>query len=78
MFKPKILISKCFFSAVRYDGGIINDDFIEKLKRYVNYIEVCPEISIGLGIPREKIIILIDKNNKKLIQPATGKDLTKK
>jgi hypothetical protein len=33
MQKPKIVLSRCFSQPVRYNGGIINDDFIEKLNR---------------------------------------------
>ena len=38
-----------FFDHVRYDGGIIIDPFVEKLKSYVDVITVCPEMDIGLG-----------------------------
>lgn len=78
MLKPTIVISKCFSSPVRYDGGIIKDEFIEKLKKYINYIEVCPEVEIELGVPRDKINIVKDKEGKKLIQPKTNKDITLK
>ncbi len=77
MVKPKILLSRCFCDAVRYNGGIVNDDYIEKIKPFVDYITVCPEVEIGLGVPRKKIIVVEDKNSKKLIQPETGLDLTK-
>uniref|UniRef100_A0A7C4U7A7 DUF1722 domain-containing protein n=1 Tax=candidate division WOR-3 bacterium TaxID=2052148 RepID=A0A7C4U7A7_UNCW3 len=76
--KPKIVISKCFFKPVRYDGGIVIDDFINRLKNYVDFIEVCPEIGIGLSVPRKKIIILFEGEKKKLFQPETGIDLTYK
>jgi len=76
MSKPKIVLSRCFISPVRYNGGIVNDDFIEKLKSYVDYIDYCPEVDIGLGIPRARIIITLDGNQKKLFQPETGRDLT--
>ncbi|MEN2985750.1 MAG: DUF1722 domain-containing protein [Thermodesulfovibrionaceae bacterium] len=77
MLKPKILFSRCFFEPVRYNGGVVIDEFIEKLKSYVDHIYVCPEIEIGLGVPRPRIIILKD-TRKKLIQPETGLDLTER
>jgi len=74
--KPKILISKCFFEPVRYDGGIISDPFVDKLKNYIEPITFCPEVVLGLGIPRPRILIVKIKDTERLIQPETGRDLT--
>lgn len=78
MLKPKILFSRCFFDPVRYNGGLVIDDFIEKLKAYVDCLYLCPEVEIGLGIPRLRIIITQNKEGTRLIQPETGIDLTDK
>lgn len=79
MATPKILLSRCFNQPVRYNGGIINDELVEKIKKYVNFIDLCPEVDIGLGVPRKRVIITIDENqSKKLIQPETGADFTEK
>ncbi len=78
MTKPRIILSRCFLKPVRYDGGIINDEFVEKLKNFVEIIDVCPEVDIGLGVPRERIIIVKEEDEKKLLQPDTGIDLTDK
>jgi uncharacterized protein YbgA (DUF1722 family)/uncharacterized protein YbbK (DUF523 family) len=76
---PNIVVSKCLgFEAVRYNGAIIFNDFIEKLKSYVNFVSICPEMEIGLGTPREPIRIVISQERLKLIQPSTGQDLTDK
>lgn len=74
--RPKLVLSRCFFDHVRYDGGIIIDPFVEKLKSYVDVITVCPEMDIGLGTPRQRIIVLKEAKGRKLFQPETGKDLT--
>ena len=74
--KPKILISKCFFEPVRYDGGTISDPFVDKLKNYIEPITFCPEVVLGLGIPRPRILIVKIKATERLIQPETGRDLT--
>ncbi|MGB9722038.1 MAG: YbgA family protein [bacterium] len=76
MGKPRIVISKCFSYPVRYNGGIVYDDFVEKLKGFVEYNLVCPEMEIGLGVPRQKIIIIKESNRKLLFQPETGRNLT--
>lgn len=76
--KPRIVLSKCInIAATRYDGGIIKDDFAKNLGKFVEYIPVCPEVEIGLPIPRDPIIIVKGEEDK-LIQPKTQKDLTEK
>ncbi len=74
--KPKIVISRCFFEPVRYDGGITSDPFVEKLKKHIEPITFCPEVTLGLGIPRPRILITKIKDTERLIQPETGRDLT--
>tara|TARA_Y100000590_G_C15716615_1_gene1012126 strand:+ start:127 stop:1065 length:939 start_codon:yes stop_codon:yes gene_type:complete len=77
--KPKIIISKCLeFAACRYDGQIINNKYIAKLKHFVDFIPICPEVEIGLGTPRDTIRIIKDKKNRLLYQPETDKDFSKK
>lgn len=76
---PKIIVSKCLeFDNCRYDGGIIKDRFIINLKKYVKFEPVCPEVAIGLGTPRDPIRLVTIKGMKKLYQPSTDLDLTKK
>lgn len=76
--RPKILLSRCYSEAVRYNGGIVNDDFINKLKNYIDYINLCPEVEIGLGVPRQRLIVVESDNRKRLFQPETGTDFTDK
>ncbi|MEN2995164.1 MAG: DUF523 and DUF1722 domain-containing protein [Thermodesulfovibrio sp.] len=78
MLKPRILFSRCFFEHVRYNAGIVVDNFVENLKKYVETIYVCPEVEIGLGVPRPFMIVSQEKNGKRLIQPETGLDLTER
>ena len=75
--KPNLVVSKCLgFEACRYDGKALPNDFVKKLSSYVNFITVCPEVEIGLGIPREPIRVLAQGEVLTLIQPATGKEYT--
>ncbi len=74
--KPRIVLSRCFLEPVRYDGGIIVDEFVERLKKYVEIVGLCPEVGIGLGVPRDRLIIVLKEKEKRLIQPDRGKDLT--
>jgi len=57
--KPNIVLSKCInLAATRYDGGLIKNEFAELLGKFVNYVPVCPEVSVGLPVPRDPIIIV--------------------
>ena len=75
--KPVVVVSKCLgFEHCRYDGEMIDAPFVDKLKDHVLFRPVCPEVEIGLGVPRKPIrIVRVDDGNT-LYQPATGKDLT--
>jgi uncharacterized protein YbbK (DUF523 family)/uncharacterized protein YbgA (DUF1722 family) len=79
--RPIIVISRCLgFDYCRYDGQIVSFPLAEAMKPFAELIDVCPEYDIGLGIPREPIIIVedIEDGSRKLIQTATGVDLTDK
>lgn len=77
--KPNIFVSKCLgFAMCRYNGQTIQDDFVDKLKNYVNFTNACPEVEIGLGVPRFPIRIIFVDNGQRLIQPETGLDVTEK
>lgn len=77
MEKPVIVISKCInFEAVRYNGGIVKDEFAEKFGKFVEYIKVCPEVSIGLPVPRDYLIVFKKDGKCHFIQEKNNKDLT--
>ena len=77
--KPIVVISKCItFSPVRWDGQIVASEFVERLKPHVNFVPVCPEVEIGLGVPRSPIRIVSLKGENRLLQPSTGMDFTEK
>jgi uncharacterized protein YbbK (DUF523 family) len=76
--KPNVVVSKCLgFAKCRYDGKIVLDTIVRRLRPFVNFIPVCPEVEIGLGIPRDPIRVVSHKSKLHLYQPATDKDLTK-
>jgi uncharacterized protein YbgA (DUF1722 family)/uncharacterized protein YbbK (DUF523 family) len=77
--RPNVVISNCLeLSACRYNGQLVHDDFVKKLGEHVNFIPVCPEVAIGLGVPRFPIRIVSQGAGIQLIQPATKSDLTDK
>ena len=76
--KPVVVTSKCFeFDACRYNGVMIPNNFVQKLEPFVKFIPICPEVEIGLGVPRDIIRIVEKKGEKLLVQPTTGKELSK-
>ena len=77
--RPKIIVSKCLeFEACRYDGQIINNKHIQKLKEFIDFEPICPEVEIGMGTPRDTIKIIENKEERLLFQPETGKDFSNK
>ena len=55
--KIRIGISSCLLGAeVRFDGGHKRDAYITgTLSQHFELVAVCPEVSIGLGVPRQPI-----------------------
>ena len=77
--RPNIVLSRCIeFDHCRYDGSMIPSDFVAALKPHVSFIPVCAEMEIGLGVPRSPIRIVSIEGEPRLIQPATGLDVTDK
>jgi uncharacterized protein YbgA (DUF1722 family)/uncharacterized protein YbbK (DUF523 family) len=75
--KPKIIVSKCLgFANCRYNGAVISDAFVEKLKPFVEFIPVCPEVEIGLGVPRDPIRLIKKRDTSILVQTSSGLDCT--
>jgi len=77
--KPRVVISRCLgFEACRYNGEIIREDFVGRIEPYVEYVSVCPELEIGLGVPRDPVRIVAEGKTLRLVQPNRGADLTEK
>lgn len=75
--KPRVVISRCIeFEHVRWDGGIISSDFVKQLAPHIHPIPVCPEVSIGLGVPRDPLRLVQVRGRPRLVQPSTGLDVT--
>ena len=75
---PVVVLSRCLgVEACRYNGKMIREDFIHQLSSYVKFRPVCPELEIGLGVPRDPIQIVDGDGGRTLVQPTTGLDLTR-
>jgi uncharacterized protein YbgA (DUF1722 family)/uncharacterized protein YbbK (DUF523 family) len=55
---------------------IISDQFVKSLNSHVDFRPVCPEMEIGLGVPRDPIRLVTVNEELKLLQPATGRDVS--
>ena len=77
--KPIVVVSRCLgFDRCRYNGDVIPNRTVEILRDHVEFITVCPEVEIGLGVPRKPIRLVSDKSALMLFQPATKTDFTGK
>ena len=75
----RIGISSCLLGQkVRYDGGHKRDRFAtDVLEPFVEWVPLCPEVEIGLGIPRPTIRLERDpERGVRLVMPKTDEDLT--
>ena len=78
--KPiRIGVSSCLLGEeVRHDGGHKRDRFVtDQLACFVDYVPTCPEMAIGLGLPRETIRLEQQEDGSlRLVAPRSGKDHT--
>lgn len=76
--KPVVVLSRCLGDCpCRYNGQAIRDSFAALLGNVVEFRTVCPEVDLGLGVPRDPIR-LVDggREGVRLVQPSTNRDLT--
>ncbi len=71
-------ISSCLLGEeVRYNGGHVKDDFlVNTLGQYVQWVPVCPEVEMGMGVPRENVRLVGDAEDPRLVAPKSGTDHT--
>jgi len=76
--KIRLGVSACLLGReVRYDGGHKRDRFLtDTLGPFVEWVPVCPEVEIGLGVPRDTIRLVGDAPAPRLVVERTGEDLT--
>lgn len=73
--RPKLFVSRCLgFDACRYNGLKIIDRSVELLKSHADIVTACPELAIGLGVPRKPIRVVEEEGRRMLYQPATEND----
>jgi uncharacterized protein YbgA (DUF1722 family)/uncharacterized protein YbbK (DUF523 family) len=55
---------------------MIPSEAVKILMPHVEFLPVCPEVEIGLGVPRHPIRIVRKGEDLRLVQPDTGRDVT--
>ncbi|MHB1354817.1 MAG: YbgA family protein [Anaerolineae bacterium] len=75
--RPVVVVSKCLgFATCRWNGVTIPDENIDRLAPLVEFIPVCAEVEIGLGVPRAPVRVVAYKDELQLNQPGSGRDCT--
>ena len=71
-------VSACLLGRrVRYDGGHKRHGWIaDILFRHVRLVAVCPEVELGMGIPRETVRLVGSPDAPRLVGCDTGTDWT--
>lgn len=74
----RIGVSSCLLGQrVRFDGGHKRDAFlVETFGRFVEWVPVCPEVEMGLSIPRETLRLVHNPKGNRLVAPKSGADHT--
>ncbi len=73
--RPKVGISACVLGErVRYNGaGAPNEWVREELGQHVDYLSICPEVAMGLGVPREAMRLLKSAENGVQLVTSRGR-----
>jgi uncharacterized protein YbbK (DUF523 family) len=77
--RPIVVISRCIdFDACRYNGQVIRASLRDELEPHVELRPICPELEIGLGVPRDPVRLVGSPGGLRMVQPSTGRDLTQR
>lgn len=74
--RPLVGVSSCLLGApVRYNGGHSRYRFLtDELDRHVDWLPVCPEAEIGLGVPRPTLQLRRRGDQDRVISSKDGAD----
>jgi len=76
----RIGISACLLgSRVRYDGQHKRDSFLaDELTPLVDWVPVCPEVEVGMGVPREPVRLIAGRSGggPRMVGLSSGDDWT--
>ena len=78
--KIKIGVSSCLIGEkVRWNGDHKQNRYVKDiLCKYFEYVSVCPEVEVGMGIPRETVGLYGNPEKPQMISKKTQTDWTSK
>ena len=79
MKKLKLGVSSCLLGeSVRYNGEHKRDPtVIDLLGQQFEAVPVCPEVELGMGVPREPVrLVANDASSERMVGSESGKDWT--
>ncbi len=73
-------VSTCLLGEeVRWDGGHKHDRYLTGiLGAYFEFVPICPEYEVGMGIPREPVSLHGDSDQPRMIGNKSGEDWTER
>jgi uncharacterized protein YbbK (DUF523 family) len=76
--RPRIAVSACLLGRpTRYDGNHrLDRRIVEELGALFEWVPLCPEVELGLGVPREPMQLEGDPEAPRLMTITSRRDLT--
>jgi uncharacterized protein YbgA (DUF1722 family)/uncharacterized protein YbbK (DUF523 family) len=73
-------VSSCLLGeTVRFDGGHKRDRFVaDLLGSFVKWVPVCPELEVGMGVPRPALRLVQEGEGLRLVEIRSGRDHTRR
>jgi uncharacterized protein YbgA (DUF1722 family)/uncharacterized protein YbbK (DUF523 family) len=79
-FPIHIGISSCLLGEkVRFDAGHKKDVYLtDVLGKYFEWVPVCPELEVGMGVPRESVHLTGNPDTPRMVGVKSGRDWTER
>ena len=77
---PRLGVSACLLGhEVRFDGGHKRDRVItDLLGDFVVWVPICPEVEVGMGVPRPALRLVRDGDEVRMLEIESGRDHTRR
>jgi uncharacterized protein YbbK (DUF523 family) len=75
--RPRVAVSACLLGEpVRWDGRDKREPALEALARVADLVPICPEVGVGMGVPREPVQLVRVADAVRLRGVSSGRDWT--
>ena len=70
----RVGVSACLLGdEVRFDGGHKRNEFVlEQLGRFVELVKICPEVEVGMAVPRETVRLVLLGGTMRMVGSGSG------